>query len=429
MVGIAMEWSDGGGRSGKQAYPGPRFDRTPCPIHWGDQMTHAPAKARTPIPDQRSPRCVGPTGRSGPVAAVLALQRAAGNTAVAGVLQRLTAQERERDLVSPRLAGNPRLQAAFDNAPVMRIGEQGEAVRLVQESLVADGHPMPRSTGPTGRLDGIFGSETQGVVRDFQQAHTADGPTGTGPADGIVGRRTLDRMDEQGAAPGPNPPDLPPCPAVLDGPNREARAARAAFADPVAGEGDGPVPCDATNVPVGSACVKSRDVPANRSGIVHQPFGSVGERFGMNVEWKDTPLFQRRPQTSFCAAECGEYHHFVKGHMLSSSNKDGSDPTDVGGTMFGGQKLEESTFHEDGLDRDPKARYGHRKEPVTMNERYEPNRMLGDKYFGKDFPNVSIGMFADIDLTFLGKTVDACHNDAETSSDTWRVKFRGIIRQ
>lgn len=394
-------------------------------------MTQVPRTARPRIPDAPSLGRGGrPTGHSGPLAGVLDLQRTAGNAAVAGVLQRLTAQERERDLVSPRLAGNPRLQAAFDNAPVMRVGEQGEAVRLVQESLVADGHPMPRSTGPTGRLDGIFGSETQRVVRDFQQAHPADGPaTASGSADGIVGRHTLGAMDELGGAPGPNPPDLPPCPAVLDGPNRQAFASTEAFADPAVQGADGPVPCDVNNVPIGSACLKSKDVPANRSGIVHQPFGSVGERFEMNVEWKDTPLFARRPQTSFCAAECGEYHQFVKGHMLSSSNKDGSDPADVGGKMFGGQRLEENTFHEDGLDRDPKARYGHRKEPVTMDERYEPNRVVGEKYFGKDFPNVSIGTFADIDLTFLGKTVDVCHNDAETSSDTWQVKFRGIIRQ
>lgn len=175
--------------------------------------------------------------------------------------------------------------------------------------------------------------------------------------------------------------------------------------------------------------MKSKQVPANRSGIVHQPFGSVGERFEVNVEWRNTPLFQRRPQTSFCAAECGEYRQFVKGHMFSSSNKDGSDPTDVGGKVFGGRGLDRNTLQEDGLDGNPKARHGHRAEPVTTNERYEPNRVIGDKYFGKDFPNVSIGTFADIDLTFLGKTVDACHNDAETSSDTWRVTFRGIIRQ
>ena len=34
-----------------------------------------------------------------------------------------------------------------------------------------------------------------------------------------------------------------------------------------------------------------------------------------------------------------------------------------------------------------------------------------------------------MDLTFLGKTIDTCNNDAETSSDTWNVKFKGVIRQ
>jgi peptidoglycan hydrolase-like protein with peptidoglycan-binding domain len=403
----------------------------------GASMTRSPRTvgvaaraARKPAPSDEAAGAVGRVaGHSRSVTAVLAMQRAVGNAAVTGVLQRLTPQERERDLVSPRLAGNPRLQAAFDNAPAMRIGERGDGVRLVQESLVADGHPMPRSTGPTGSLDGVFGSETRSAVRDFQQAHAAEGLTdASGTGDGIVGRRTLGTMDEQGGPPGPKPPDLPRCPAVLGGSERRAFGVTEALSGSAAADGAA-VPCNADDVPIGSACLKSKDIPANRSGIVHQPFGSVGERFAMNVEWKDTPLFERRPLTSFCAAECGEYHQFVKGHMLSSSNQDGSNPTDVGGTMFGGQKLDENTFHEDGLDGDPKARYGHRKEPVTMNERYDPNRVVGDKYCGKDFPNVSIGTFADIDLTFLGKTVDACHHDAETSSDTWRVKFRGIIRQ
>jgi hypothetical protein len=74
--------------------------------------------------------------------------------------------------------------------------------------------------------------------------------------------------------------------------------------------------------------------------------------------------------------------------MLASSNKDGSNPQDVSATLFGGAKLDQTTFHEDGLDRDPKARYGHRSEPTTMNEKYEPNRAIGNKYSGKDFPNI-----------------------------------------
>ncbi|HEY5114832.1 MAG TPA: peptidoglycan-binding domain-containing protein, partial [Nakamurella sp.] len=349
--------------------------------------------------------------------AVLALQRAAGNRAVAGIflqrcgpqqpdcgcsdeekaaaepqVQRLTVVEREQDLVSPRLAGDPRLQAAFDNAPAMRSGERGEAVRLVQESLVADGQVMPRSTTTTGALDGIFGAETHGAVRDFQTAHAAEG---LGIADGVVGRRTLGKFDEQGGGPSPKPPDLPPCPPPLQQDEASDGASRVALSPLTDGPAIPNQTCDPDRpVPKGTACVKSKAVPANRSGIIRPSLGTVGESFEMNVEWSDTPLFNRRPRTSFCAAECGEYHQFVKGHQRTSSNKDGSDLKDVGGTMFGGEKLDENTFREDGLDGKPKARYGHRQEPTTMNEKYEPDRATGNKYFGKDFPNISIGTFA-----------------------------------
>jgi hypothetical protein len=286
---------------------------------------------------------------------------------------------------------------------------------------------MPRSTTTTGGLDGIFGAETHGAVRDFQTAHAAEG---LGIADGVVGRRTLGKFDEQGGGPSPKPPDLPPCPPPL----QQDEASDGAFRVAATPLTDGPaVPnqtCDPDKpVPKGAACLKSKAVPANRSGIIRPSLGTVGESFEMNVEWSDTPLFNRRPQTSFCAAECGEYHQFVKGHQRTSSNKDGSDLKDVGGTMFGGEKLDENTFREDGLDGKPKARYGHRKEPTTMNEKYEPDRPTGNKYFGRDFPNISIGTFADMDLTFLGKTIDTCNNDPETSSDTWRVQFKGVIRQ
>ena len=397
---------------------------------------------------------------NGSGAALLAMQRAAGNRAVATLLlqrcgpqnpncgcsdddtaesalpqvQRLTAEERGQDLVSPQLAGDARLQSAFDNAPVMRAGERGAAVRLVQESLVSEGHIMPRSTEATGTLDGIFGAETQSAVRDFQNAHAADGLTGSsGFADGVVGRRTLGKMDEIRGGPSPKPPDLPPCPPPLQQEKGMAGGTLRTALTPLLFAGpDAPVPipnqtCDPDKpTPTGAACVKSKEIPANRSGIVHEPFGSVGESFEMNIEWADTPPVNRR-ETSFCAAACGEYRQFLKGHMRASSNRDGSGLRDVSARVFNGEKLDENTFREDGLERNPAARYGHRNEKTTMDEKYEPDRLTGSKYFGKDFPNVSIGTFADIDLTFMGKTIDTCTN-AETSSDTWTVRFRGIIR-
>lgn len=175
------------------------------------------------------------------------------------------------------------------------------------------------------------------------------------------------------------------------------------------------------------ACVFQAAMPYSRGDITHSPYGTVGEHFEVRAEWRSDPAVTRSPTTSYCAAECGEYHQFIRGHMLSSSNTDGSNPTDVSGKVFGGVPLEEKTFHEDGLDRNPQARYGHRKERRTMDEDYEPDRATGPRYTGRDFPRVSIGTFADIDVTFLGKLVDTCKK-TETQSDTWRVKYRGLIR-
>jgi hypothetical protein len=146
----------------------------------------------------------------------------------------------------------------------------------------------------------------------------------------------------------------------------------------------------------------------------------------VRVEWATAPKASRG-EASYCAAECGEYHQFVKGHALSSTNADGSDLKDVSAKLFGGQPLDQSQFREDGRDSNPDARYGHRSEPQTMNEKYEPDRATGTKYTGSDFPNVSTGVFADLDLTFRGEVVDTCNNTV-TDSSTWRVQHRGVIR-
>jgi len=150
----------------------------------------------------------------------------------------------------------------------------------------------------------------------------------------------------------------------------------------------------------------------------------VFERFEVRAEWSSA---EHRGEASYCAAECGEYHQFVKGYLKTSSNKDGSDLKDVSGKVFGGKPLDEKVFQEDGLDNNPKARYGHRNEKQTMNEKYEPDRATGTKYVGKDAPGVHIGTFADFDLTFIGKLVDTCQG-TETVSDPWRVFYRGVIR-
>jgi hypothetical protein len=172
------------------------------------------------------------------------------------------------------------------------------------------------------------------------------------------------------------------------------------------------------------ACVVQSAMPYSRGGIVRTSTGSVTEDFEVRVEWSSD---KHRGETSYCAAECGEYHQFIKGYMRSSPNKDGSGLTDVSGKVFGGKPLDVNKFQEDGLDNNPQARYGHRKEKQTMNEKYEPDRLTGTKYVGKDSPGVHIGTFADFDLTFVGKLVDTCRN-TEIQSEPWRVFYRGVIR-
>lgn len=116
-------------------------------------------------------------------------------------MQRVTTEERGMNLKSPRFAGNPRLEAAYDDDPVMRKGERGEAVALVQQTLLDDGFEMPISTAKTGMPDGIFGNETYQTVWKFQAKYHLG-------RDGIVGRETLGKMDEMlsGHEPGPDKP-------------------------------------------------------------------------------------------------------------------------------------------------------------------------------------------------------------------------------
>ncbi len=172
------------------------------------------------------------------------------------------------------------------------------------------------------------------------------------------------------------------------------------------------------------SCPTNVAIPASKGPVVRDASGTVGERFTMRAEWQSAPY---RGESSYCAAECGEYHQFVRGHMLASSYPDGSNPNDVSPTMFGGQKLDPVQYKEDGRTGNPAARYGHRDEPTTMNEQYLPDRKTGPTYKGEDFPSVSTGTWADIDLDFLGKTVDTCAG-TDTSTHQWRVAYQGLIR-
>jgi peptidoglycan hydrolase-like protein with peptidoglycan-binding domain len=89
----------------------------------------------------------------------------------------------------PRLAVNTQIQAAAVNQPPLKVGSSGEGVVILQQALVDLGFTMPRSTrGGNSLPDGIFGAETEQVVKQFQ---TGNGLT----ADGVVGRLTLERLE------------------------------------------------------------------------------------------------------------------------------------------------------------------------------------------------------------------------------------------
>lgn len=133
-------------------------------------------------------------------------------------VQRLAAEEKGVNLKSARYAGEPRLEAVFDNNPPMRFGERGEGVARVQKGLVDDEFVLPKSTKPDGSLDGIFGDETISVVRGFQSKHKLTGPDGV--PDGVIGRQTLGTLDSfpgggrgGGGITPPGPKPGQPCPS------------------------------------------------------------------------------------------------------------------------------------------------------------------------------------------------------------------------
>lgn len=88
------------------------------------------------------------------------------------------------DLTATRFTGNRTLEAAFDDERVVQNGDSGTAVRLIQESLTAQGYNL----GPSG-ADGDFGGDTESAVRQFQI------DTGAVLLDGIVGPETMGLLD------------------------------------------------------------------------------------------------------------------------------------------------------------------------------------------------------------------------------------------
>jgi peptidoglycan hydrolase-like protein with peptidoglycan-binding domain len=88
------------------------------------------------------------------------------------------------DLTATRFAGNLVLEAVFDDERLLRKGDKGTAVRLVQESLLAQGYALPAHGA-----DGDFGPETETTVRQFQV------DAGAVKLDGIIGPETMGLLD------------------------------------------------------------------------------------------------------------------------------------------------------------------------------------------------------------------------------------------
>jgi hypothetical protein len=147
----------------------------------------------------------GSNGRDGRGQAehpLLEMQRLAGNAATTTAVTDLVVQRQKTEpepvtLGSPALSGNPRLQLAANNQPPLAKKDDGEPVALMQKALVAAGLPMPKSTKPDG-MDGVWGQETYGTVRKFQQIY------GITPLGGHeAGRKTLGMLDKVVEAPKP----------------------------------------------------------------------------------------------------------------------------------------------------------------------------------------------------------------------------------
>lgn len=90
-------------------------------------------------------------------------------------------------LLSLRLGRHAQLQKAANNAPPVARGAKGEGIAALQEGLADLGMDLTISTGPEG-FDGIFGSETDRAVRQFQSENALS-------ADGIAGKLTLHKLD------------------------------------------------------------------------------------------------------------------------------------------------------------------------------------------------------------------------------------------
>lgn len=126
---------------------------------------------------------------------------AQGASQAAGVVHRRIGDG--HDLSSPWLAGDARLEGAFDNevGNFLRRGSRGTPVKRVQQLLFFLGFDIG-----THGADGIFGDDTDAAVRAFQTIHAP-------PVDGIIGPITIGALDRLANQPEPNRTTPGPVPA------------------------------------------------------------------------------------------------------------------------------------------------------------------------------------------------------------------------
>jgi peptidoglycan hydrolase-like protein with peptidoglycan-binding domain len=87
-------------------------------------------------------------------------------------------------LAAPRFSGDALLDRVLNNETLIQRGSRGASVRLIQESLIAQGYTLPGFG-----IDGEFGAETEAAVKLFQT------DAGAAKIDGIVGPETMGLLD------------------------------------------------------------------------------------------------------------------------------------------------------------------------------------------------------------------------------------------